>query len=63
MDITASEVSPERAAPSAAVLVRADATVAGPMPEMMNALDVATANAVVLYHLSVASWRYAGQDD
>jgi hypothetical protein len=33
------------------------------MPEMMNALDVATANAVVLYHLSVASWRYAGQDD
>jgi hypothetical protein len=61
MDITAIEVSP--GAPGAAVLARADATVAGPMPGMVNALNVATSNAVVLYHPSLASRRYAGQDD
>jgi tRNA G18 (ribose-2'-O)-methylase SpoU len=75
-DIASGSVPPERFEPafplclvvggetegvSQAVLDQADATVAVPMLGMVNSLNVATATAVVLYHLTVAAQRNAGR--
>ena len=76
-DIASGSVPPERFKPdfplclvvggetdgvSQAVLDHADATVAVPMLGMVNSLNVATAPAVVLYHLTVAAQRHAGRE-
>lgn len=53
-------VGGERGGVSQAVLDQADAAVAVPMLGMVNSLNVATATAVVLYHLTLAAQRHAG---